>query len=307
MSWGNPSVGNLKQAVNNGEIPSEGPKVLPFTLDFTVATTQTVDLSQQNALKQISFIQGAFIDNRLSGQPFYLTVRGTGQVVKIPAGAQGYVPVLATLPNYFDCASAGGVNVTVLFYNMPMPLGVWSELGAFQFDANGYLEVSAPDLNALIDDLGSGNGLNVNVISGGSSAGVAGLPTLVYTTQGAAATNATIQAVGPTDLFRLTGLAIYMDNNMYDDDGNSGFVNFTVYDGVGASVTKSLASWGKFIPPTPPYNLGNTIKSELLYQSPPGFLYESTALGNDFMLGLPGFAWDQGLLRIHANIQVYTP
>lgn len=315
MSWGNPANASLKHGVNNGTIPKEGPKTLPFRVDLTVNQSYEIDLSQQNALEQISFIQGVFIDNKDNSQPLLLTCQGTGQVVNMPPGAQGYVPVLAVLPNKFLVATMGGVVVNLFFYNMPMPAAVWGDgSGAFQFDANGNLLVAEPYLDALISDQGSGDGLNVNILSGGAGGGAGGLPPKVVTSSGAAGVlNLTILAPGPTEKFRVAGVRVTADWNLFDDDGNAGFKSMALIEGTSSSVVATLASWQMNVKPTQTLGFSGWAQvlcpqaNDVLFQSPPGFYYEAAQLNTNLTVVMPGFQWDGGLLRVTVYGEIYVP
>ena len=316
MSWGNPANASLKHGVNNGTIPKEGPKTLPFRVDLTVNQSYEIDLSQQNALEQISFIQGVFIDNKDNGQPLLLTCQGTGQVVSMPPGAQGYVPVLAVLPNKFLVATMGGVVVNLFFYNMPMPAAVWGDgSGAFQFDANGNLLVAEPYLDALISDQGSGDGLNVNILSGGAGGGAGGLPPQVVTSAGSAGVlNLTLLDPGATQKFRVAGFAVYLDYDVFDDDGNAGLKEWVIREGTTSSPVRTLFSGKFFVAPNPivdnwgAYTMPNAPAGMVeIFRSPEGCYYESSAVDNPLTFAMPGFAWDDGLLRVHFAGEIYTP
>ncbi len=311
-NWGNPGNNNLKQGIYNGMVPKEGPKTIPIKVDLTVNTTADIDFSQQNALEQISFIQGVYIDNSNNAAALTLVCQGSGQIIEAPAGAQGYVPLLATLPNKFTVATSGGVIVPLFFYNVPMPAAVWGEgSGAFQFDVNGYLQVAEPNLDALINTRdGTNPALDVNVVySVGSAAGASGLPPVVVTSGGAAGViNLTLLNPSATQKFKVTGLAIYWDNYIYDDDGSAGTYSWSVIEGISTSVVYTLASGRWYIPPKPRLEWGrNYSTSELLYQSPPGMYYESSAVDNPLTFTMPGFVFDAGSLRVIVNGQVYTP
>lgn len=312
-NWGNPSSPSLKTAIYNGTIPKEGPKTLPIKVDLTVNTSALIDFSQQNIMEQISFIQGVYIDNSGNSASMTLISEGTNQVVEIAAGAQGYYPLLAALPNKFIVATLGGVQIPLFFYNVPMPAVVWGEgVAPFAFDSNGNLKTADQNLAPLINNRdGSNDALDVNVVYGGGSAGVAGLSPVIVTSQGGAGIlNLTILNPSASQKFKIAGVAIYADLNIYDDDGNSGLYSWALVEGTSSSVVATLASGQWYIPPVPRVSWGgvNDVgKSIELFRSPSNWYYESSALDNPLTFILPGFAWDAGLIRVHASAQVYTP
>lgn len=162
-----PSSQRLKQSIQNGIIPKEGPKAIPVRADLRAVSSVLVDLGTQNELQQISFVQCVYIDNSQNASPVTIQSDGTNQTVGIGAGKQGYLPLLSTLPNRFIIQSVGAVIIPIVFLNVPMPFGVWSASGSddFQFDGTGNLLVSDATLAALITNQGGGNGLNINPLN----------------------------------------------------------------------------------------------------------------------------------------------
>lgn len=150
------SSNQLQIGVYNAMVPAEGPKGLPVRIDLTVAQTATVDLSQQQALGQLSYIQTMYVDNLDNPQEISFTMNLTRQRLTVPAGVQVYVPILLPNPPVIQVASTGGVAVDVHFLNVPMPMGILGATGAtgFIFDGSGNLLVSDALLEANISNPG---------------------------------------------------------------------------------------------------------------------------------------------------------
>lgn len=170
------------QPVFNAAVPKEGPKAIPLRLDFTAVETILVDLTQQQQAAKISFLQGAFIDNSQNLSSFSIRAGQSQQTITIPPQSQAFVPLLLPNPPQFLCSSLGSAIVTIVVLNIPMDIAVWSVNGEAEV-LNGMLQVQDAALEALISggalttadknlaaiiqNLGGGNALDVNVVSGG--------------------------------------------------------------------------------------------------------------------------------------------
>lgn len=301
-----PSNQQLMQGILNGMIPKEGPKTVPIKVDLRATLAAIIDLSTQNDLGQLSFIQSVFIDNTGNGSPFLLTVEGSGQVIQIGPGQQGYLPLLAPLPNKFTAATAGGVQVPLFFLNVPMPAAVWDKAGvpAFNF-SGGNLLVSDVALDALIADKGAGPGLGVNVLTGGSS-GASGLPP-VFSSFTSGANPLQLVAVPPANKFQVTGVRVTIDPQAFNATF-PGMYGWSVNQGTTAAL-KQIASGPIMVPATgfvpTAIQDGEPI---ILYESPPGMLYTSDVAGDDYwfhsnILTLPG-AWGGFPFNIVTNFAI---
>lgn len=134
----------------NGRFPPDGPRVVPIPLDFSLQQTYNVDLTLVQAQKQISLIQGAYIDNSLNASPLQIVALGTGQNISFPGKAGGSVPIFQTNPPKFTITCTGGQRATVFFTNVPLPACVWPSTAMPSFNANGYMQVTDVALDAII-------------------------------------------------------------------------------------------------------------------------------------------------------------
>lgn len=166
-----PTAQNLPLPIFNAMVPPEGPKEIPLLVDLTVIQAYLVDLTNIQAQGKISFIQGAYVDNSLNGQKVTLVCQGTNMSVTIPANSQGFVPLLFAQNPAIYVSSTGGVVIPIKLLNVPMPAIIWGVNGAGAVTITGTALVQDVALEALIANLGGGNGLGVNVLSGGGGGG----------------------------------------------------------------------------------------------------------------------------------------
>lgn len=114
-----------------GEAPRKGSRSMTQILDFTLETSVGINLTFEQSSERIEFVQAMFIDNSLNGATLTLTFRGTGQILKIPGGYQGYVPVLATAEHCTLTATTSGTPlIPVQFLSFPVPACLWQATNA---------------------------------------------------------------------------------------------------------------------------------------------------------------------------------
>lgn len=160
--------------INNAQVPKEGPKTIRTLLVFGGGVNSyTVDFGQNQALGQIAFIQGVYVDNSANAQAVSIFCQMTNQVITIQANTQQYVPVLAGTPPQFVVTSGGTANVPIYWLNVPLPADHWggaitATIAGLNFDGSGNLKTVDQNLLGLT----AAGGLNVNVISGGGGGGV---------------------------------------------------------------------------------------------------------------------------------------
>lgn len=101
-------------------MPPEGPKCIPFTLDFATTDTFNLDYSNMGQRGFMSMVQTIWCDNSLSGTPVNLICPATNQTIKVPAGVQDYFAIMCPNPIKLQFISAGGVVVQILLINFPV-------------------------------------------------------------------------------------------------------------------------------------------------------------------------------------------
>lgn len=102
-------------------MPDGGPKCVPIRLDFGAFQTYTLDYSNMQNLSYLDMVQTLWVDNYGNGSILTITVNASQQVLQIPAGAQGYFPVLCPNPIKLQFDSAGGTVQQVTLINCPIP------------------------------------------------------------------------------------------------------------------------------------------------------------------------------------------
>src|ERR1700733_3178209 len=139
-------------AIGNAVNPKEGPKAVPYNLDFSVQTAYSINilyLYQQNI---ISVIQVLYVDNSANADSVQVLVSQTSQRIIVPAGDQGYFPVLCPTNGVITVSSGGGVQVPLCLINVPMQCLTWQPSGGaganFQFDPAGNLKTADQVLQA---------------------------------------------------------------------------------------------------------------------------------------------------------------
>lgn len=110
----------------NGALPCEGPKALPFIMDFSAFSEFDIDLTQQYQQGQFTTLQAIYIDNSANGSTLTVTVNGTGQTIVAPKNSCGYYILLMPQPPKLAITTAGVVKVYVSLMNFYIPPYVWS-------------------------------------------------------------------------------------------------------------------------------------------------------------------------------------
>jgi hypothetical protein len=233
-------------ATQNNLTPSEGPRVIPVTLNFALAASLGVNLSYQQQQQQISVIQSAYIDNSLNAAPFTIVIGNNLQSITIPAGNQAYVNFDCPNPPQFTCSCSGGNAVKVLFQNFETQPYMWNAAGnTTPLPVSDATLDSAFSSGALNVNVVSPNPLPVSVVSGGSTA-----PTInntkVYGTSGTPGqpiANSTGSTIWAATIFNTTtGWAFLHILNSYSGVGGTDFM--CIGCPPGQSVTMDMGTYG---------------------------------------------------------------
>lgn len=104
----------------------EGPKAIPLQMDFNLAASYDVDLSNLSDSNRFTILQGVYVDNSLNASAVSITVNDQiRQTLTFPSASQGYLPILCTMPIKLNFSSAGNVVVKVDLLNFPVAACVW--------------------------------------------------------------------------------------------------------------------------------------------------------------------------------------
>lgn len=101
-------------------MPEGGPKCVPIRLDFSVAPSYSLDYSNQTQLGYLDMCQTVWVDNYGNAQVLSISVPGTQQTIQVPAGAQGYFPILCPNPIRLVFSSTGTTVQQVTLLNFPV-------------------------------------------------------------------------------------------------------------------------------------------------------------------------------------------
>lgn len=109
-----------------GELPRKGSRAMPQTLDFSLENPININLSDEVRNSKIEFVQAIFVDNSKNPNSINCSCKTTGQNVNIPAGWQGFIPVLASSDQpKFTFSTVGTLTVPVFYLSFPCPLALW--------------------------------------------------------------------------------------------------------------------------------------------------------------------------------------
>jgi hypothetical protein len=272
-------------AIGNAVNPKEGPKAIPYNLDFSVQTAYSINilyLYQQNI---ISVIQVIYVDNSQNVDAVTILVSQTSQRIIVPAGDEGYFPILCPTNGVITVSSGGGVQVPLFLINVPMQCLTWSPSGGaaagFQFDPAGNLKTADQPLQALISNIaGAGNALDVNVLhtvggggggfpvdtwgSGTATFGGPGDHILVAAVAGKTITIGAIDITATQDAFLAAGSKLNIQ--LFDNLSGVTFLQRNFY-----MPTAAIAAGLAFVPPMnilsmTALNIALTPSSELILQ-----------------------------------------
>lgn len=164
-----PSYGASSQsrATNNNKFPAEGPRVMQTRVEFTAANqTAVIDLTIEQQQKQISQVQGLWINNNTVAN-LELVAEVTNQVINIPAGGQGFIQLLSQNPPRFRVTSDAIAKVDFHFLNFPV-------IHAMNFPAGGggggIVQSIVPGINITVDNTDPANPI-VSATGGGGGGG----------------------------------------------------------------------------------------------------------------------------------------
>lgn len=150
--------------IANALVPREGPKMVPITVPFGQdgILEFEIDLTLTVSQGKMDVVQAVFIDNTNGGantsSVLTLTSDTTGQRLTLPAGYQGYFPLLAGQQPKFHVAATDAQPAYIAFLNVPVPAMIWAAGGGTNTVT---ADQGAPGAEAWPVDILS-NGLPIN-------------------------------------------------------------------------------------------------------------------------------------------------
>jgi len=106
----------------------KGPLAARLVVDFTAQNSYDLDMQNAQSLNQFDLCQTIFVDNSAGGAAVTITIKGSGQVIVVKAGTQGYFNVMCPNPIQINFTSAGGSVVTVFLIDVAIPGATWSAI-----------------------------------------------------------------------------------------------------------------------------------------------------------------------------------
>lgn len=148
---------NAPFKVQLGGEACEGRSDFRIKLDFSLGLSQYIDFATWINQATIKSVQGLYVDNSGGANSVNFTMSGTGQVMTVPAGAQAYLPVLASNPPNITVDCANNTQITFLqVLNFFVPPYIWG----------GTVAIDIPAIDAII----SGGRMNVRTTPQGLTA-----------------------------------------------------------------------------------------------------------------------------------------
>src|SRR5579859_61724 len=129
----NATINNLPFGVFNAMVPSEGPKIIPVSVDLTVNQSVLIDISPQQQSGKISFVQSVFVDNSNNSQPTLVNNPVTQVTLVVPPNSQALLPIFVGNPPKLVVSSTGGVSIVVALLNILVSATVWGGSSQFRF------------------------------------------------------------------------------------------------------------------------------------------------------------------------------
>lgn len=118
--------------LTNQQIPQEGPKSIPLTLDFSTESSYFYDGTIQQNLAYISMVQTLWVNTSNMAGPLQIDIPGAQFSARIPANMQGYLQVLCPNPfriQFTSVAGAGAGNTgKVQMINVPIATALFSTI-----------------------------------------------------------------------------------------------------------------------------------------------------------------------------------
>jgi hypothetical protein len=106
--------------------PAQAKGISSGPLDWTAATSYTLDPTQSNQLLEVRRIQSVFIDNSSSTGTTTVTIAGTYHVLRVAPNSQAYLPIVASDRPVFLIENASGDGSTrIVLLNVPLLAGLW--------------------------------------------------------------------------------------------------------------------------------------------------------------------------------------
>lgn len=116
---------NIVIDVMSNKFPCEGPRIVELPLDFSAASSYSVNLNTLVQQGKISEVQALFIDNADNTSALTLVIGITNQRVIIPPGSQAYLMLLMGTPTLV-ASTTNFAKAKIFALNFPVSNMVWA-------------------------------------------------------------------------------------------------------------------------------------------------------------------------------------
>lgn len=107
-----------------------GRRAIHVTIDFSLGSIFTADLSQIQSVGGMDSVQTLYVDNRNGAGGLKIDCGVTLQDITVPPGAQGYFPVLQNNPPIIKFQALSGTPlIDIFFLNFFVPGAIWYTAG----------------------------------------------------------------------------------------------------------------------------------------------------------------------------------
>lgn len=122
------SIFSVQHKIFYGLAPTieEGPRSLLKTYVALAADIQYDNLVKEIQMKEVSFIQGCYFNNKLGGGIITLTAGQAEQSIEIANKTQGFLPLLWGQEPHFSIGFAAAGTFSIQFINVPIAPYIWS-------------------------------------------------------------------------------------------------------------------------------------------------------------------------------------
>lgn len=147
MSSQSDQAGYIPNSVKTGDAACEGRKSITTIIDFSIGLTFRLDLTQiQQMQNWIRSVQCLYVDNLDNTVAKTITMGVTNQRITVPAGAQGYFPILQTNPPVLQFQSENADTLKIQILNFFLPPAMWGVNGSIA----GVVETSDAILDSTV-------------------------------------------------------------------------------------------------------------------------------------------------------------
>lgn len=135
--------------------PATGePLAIRVDLDFSSVSEIIFDLEKEQTLNYIDFVQTIYISNFNNADPLVVTLPG-GQVIHVPAQAEGYYPVVAEFGKFvgkFATPAIADLIIPIVLMNVPVASQQW---GPITINVDSVIATFTPTVGVFTDASGN--------------------------------------------------------------------------------------------------------------------------------------------------------